>query len=202
MISPRHLEGIAREIIEKTGVFPPIDAFELATACGFVCRPWGRGGGSIDLAKREIRYNGGARNVHQHGIVSHELGHFAVQRGGEDMRDEDAARYMAGALMLPFGPFRADCYRLGFDLEALREIHRNASAQMACVRMTQVSDVSTSIWDSGHLKAAYGPGDPGVGRELVDLVLGSGEAVRGEVAAFPIFDRAFRRVVVIDRRAA
>jgi hypothetical protein len=202
-VSPRHIEGIAREIHEQTGATPPIDAFALADALGFACKPWGRGGGSIDLRTRVIRYSAAALETTQHGTVCHELFHYALNRGGEDDRDEDACRYGAGALLLPLAPFRADSFRLGFDLEAVRELHPNASAQMVCVRFAQVSPVSTSVWDHGHEKAAYGPAiDHDLASGLVWRVLESGLAVRGEVAAYPVFTGSWRRVVVVDRRAA
>jgi hypothetical protein len=203
MISPRHLEGIAREIHEQTGATPPISGFDLASALGFTCRPWGRGGGSIDLRKRDIRYSGAALETTQHGIICHELIHYGINRAGEDDRDEEACKYGAGALLLPLAPFRADSFRLSFDLDAVRELHPNASAQMVCVRFAQVSPVSTAVWDHGHEKASYGPAiDRELAEALVWRVLESGLAVRGEVSAYPVFTGSWRRVVVVDRRAA
>lgn len=201
MISPRHLEGIAREIHERTGVTPPIDAFELATLCGFMCRPWGRGGGKIDIERREIRFPLKARHTHQHGVVAHELGHFALNRGGEDDRDEDACRYMAGAFMLPHDQIRADVRSTDYDLFALMALHPNASAQMIVVRMTQVCDATASVWDAGKLHSSYGAVDLDSDRATADLVLESGVVIRGRVDAWPIFDGVFRRVVCVRRAA-
>ena len=202
-VSPRHLEGIARELHERTGTSAPVDAFRLAALLGFACKPWGRGGGSIDLRTKVIRYSAAAAETTQHGIVCHELFHYALGRAGEDDRDEEACRYGAGALLLPLSPFKADSFRLSFDLEAVRELHPNASGQMVCVRFAQVSPVSTSVWDHGHEKASYGPAiDRDLAAGLVWQVLDTGLAVRGEVSAFPLFTGSWRRVIVVDRRAA
>lgn len=209
--SPRHLEGIAREIHERTSIPVPIDAFVLAKRCGLATRGWGKGQGEINLETGLIRYPLKARASRQHGTIAHEIGHWALNRAGIRIRgleDEEAARaiendarYLAGALMLPRDQFRADLAATDWDLFELLELHPNVSAEMVVVRMTQVSSATASVWDGGHLHATYGAHDVGADRELVDRALSCEVPVRGEVSAWPMIDGVFRRVLCVRRAA-
>jgi hypothetical protein len=194
-----NLEGIATEILQRTGCPMPIDAFVLAKLCRVRTKPWGKPAALTEADL--IRYPIKARNTRQHGSVSHELGHWALRRGGEDDRDEDAARYLAGAFMLPRERFLADLASVDWDLFALMDLHPNASAEMIVVRMTQLSEATASVWDSGHWKRSYGAHDVDGDRLLVDEVLGHEHAVRGLVSAYPMFDGSFRRVLCVRRAA-
>ncbi len=196
MISRFHLEGIARDIHEQTALDPPVDAIELAQLCGFVVCPWWRASGA--LVGQTIYYPARARLARQHGIVAHELGHWALRRAGEDDRDEDAAKYLAGALVLPRAPFLADCRESDWDLFALREKHPYASAEMLAVRMTQVSPTSASVWDCGRLHRVYGEQDIAAARTLVNAALACEQPVaEGRMRAWPVIDGVWRRVLVV-----
>lgn len=137
------LEGIARDIHDSTGGLLPVDAFKLAALCGLQLRPTPGSGGSLDIDAGVIRYPSRARLVRQHGVVAHELGHWALHQAGEDHTAEWAARYLAGALLLPQAAFVRDATVCDWDLEELRERHPHASAEMVVVRMTRAS-TSTS----------------------------------------------------------
>lgn len=201
--SPRHLEGIAREI-HDLGIEPPVDAFVLAGLCGVDLRP---GPGKGSRTGDRITYPSHARPVRQHGVVAHELGHWLLERAGQDASDEPAARYLAGALMLPRAHFLADVAATDWDLFALQERHPNASAEMIVVRLTQVSEACASVWDQGSLTRHYASADWLVDldadRELVSRVLACETPLRpeNEVAAWPIFSGRERRVIVVRRAA-
>lgn len=196
-ISGRHLEGIARQTHDETGVECPVDAFDLAERLGLSLRPWSKAGGMCvaDI----IHYPAKASAARQQGTVAHELGHWLLGRAGEDAQDEDAADYLAGALLLPRLPFMRDLIAYDWDMLAIRERHINASWQMLVIRCVQVADAAASVWDAGKLHAAYGAADIEAHRELVLRVLERGEAERGQVSGYPVFTPGFRRVVCVSR---
>lgn len=201
-LSPRFLEGIARGV-HDLGIESPIDAFTLAALLGVELRP-GPGNGELDGDR--ITYPSRARHVRQHGVIAHELGHWLLGWHQQDPHDEPAARYLAGALMLPREAFLADLAACAWDLFDLQRRHPNASAEMIVVRMTQVSDACASIWDQGKLTRHYASAewlvDLAADRELMDRVLTLEATVRGEnEIAWPIFDGRARRVVVVRRAA-
>lgn len=202
MISPRHLEGLARELLEETGASPPIDALVLATLCGLELRPRGGSNAQIDIATNVLSYPIRVRPTRQHGLVAHELGHWLLWRAELEHLDEEAATYLAGALLLPREAFLRDLAATGWDLFALQNRHPNASAQMIVVRMTQVSPATASVWDAGKLHRVYGEHDVEAARRIVDLVLELEEPIEvGDKRAYPIIDGAHRRVIVVRRAA-
>jgi hypothetical protein len=200
--SPRHLEGLARQIHEETGAEAPIDAFVLAEACGLTLRPWSKAHAEIDLDAAVIRYPSRVRSERMHFRVGHELGHAVLVRAGESDQDESDVDYLASALLLPRARFLADLEETDWNLFELLERHPNVSAEMLVVRMTQVSPATASVWDGGHLHAVYGADDAAGDAELVGRVLEVEVPVRDAgVAAWPMFDGSFRRVVVVRRAA-
>lgn len=198
MISPRHLEGVAREVHEQTNAPTPIDALALATACGLELRPVGGSRAEVDVEAGVIRCPLRVRDVRLHGLIAHELGHWLLWRSLLDHHDERAAQYLAGALMLPRAVFARDLGAFDWDLDALREQHVHASAQMIVVRMTQVSPATASVWDAGKLHRVYGAHDIAAARPLVDRVLTTERPERdGGLRAWPAFDGSWRRVLVL-----
>lgn len=192
------LEGIAREAWETTGELLPVDAFELAHLCGLRVRGAAGSGGSVDLEAGIIRYPTRARLTRQHGVVAHELGHWLLHRAGEDHHVEWAARYLAGALLLPRVAFLRDAHACDWDLAELRVRHPNASAEMVVVRMTQVSPACAWVWDDGRVRRTYGASAGEDVEAIVGRVLASEAPLRdGAVRAWPLLERGYRRVVVV-----
>lgn len=195
-------EGLVEAVQRETGADdPPMDAFELAAVCGLKLVPWRREHGG--LLGDEIRFPATARPTRQHGVISHEIGHWLLRWSGET-DSEPAARYMSGALMLPRRAFDRDL-RETWDVGELRERHVNASAEMIAVRICQLRDAVASIFDEGKLRARYSSTRVPV-RKASDLeyglaaeALASGQTVRhGDLCrAVPVFDGSFRRVVVV-----
>lgn len=192
------LEGIARDIHESTGNLLPVDAFTLAQLCGVKLRAVPGAMGSLDLEAGVIRYPARARVVRQHGVIAHELGHWALAEAGEDHTHERSARYLAGALMLPREAFLRDCAGTDWDLDELRRRHPNASAEMIVVRMTQVSPACAWVWDDGAVRRRYGRSQGEDVEAIVDRVLAEGAPQRdGSLRAWPLLEQGHRRVVVV-----
>lgn len=199
MVHYADVEGIAREIHDKTGAEPPIDAFVLASQLGFTTRPWFRDYGQV--SGREIRYPARLRHTGQHRIVCHELGHPLLHRGGEDHRDETAADRLALAVMLPRTSFVRDLERTSWDLFALIAIHINVSARGICERMCHVSPAWTEVYDQGHRTHAYGDGEEDYS-ELADVALEREAVIQdGLATAYPLLEGRNRRIVVVRRAA-
>ena len=196
-ISGRHLEGLARQIHEDLQLEAPIDAFALAEAMGLRLKPWSKSGGMC--VGNVVCYPAKANAVRQHGTIAHECGHVVLDRAGEDAQDEDAADYLASALMLPRSAFLRDLDAFNWDLLAIHERHPNASWQMLVVRCVQLASASASVWDAGHLHAEYGGPNIEAHRELVMRVLETGRVEHGDAAAYPVFSPGFRRVVCLSR---
>ncbi len=201
--SPRHLEGIAAEVHGKTGIAIPVDAFRLAELCGLSVRFWSGRHGKI--VGTQIYVPAAVRIQRAHRICAHEVAHFLLRRGGCDDRDEDAADYLALALMLLRTPFERDLRETDWHLFALLDRHPNVSAQAMCVRLTHLSPCAASIYDQGHRTALYlgeGAYEDAIDAELADAALDR-EAVicDGLVAAYPIIEGRYRRIVVVRRAA-
>lgn len=201
-------EGIAADVLASTGCDdPPVDAIELAELCGLEVAhvphvPGGR------LVGRRIEVNPKLRLVRLHGTVAHELAHDLLERAKEE-NTEPAARYLAGALMLPRRAFLRDMGQTQWSLVLLRERHPNASAEMIARRIVSLRDAVASIWDEGRCRVrvaspwlderVVGRRTTALERGLAAHVLETGKVERPAdlVWAVPFFDGKHRRVVVV-----
>jgi IrrE N-terminal-like domain len=197
-------EAVARAVHEDTGADAPVSARELAVMCGLRLEPAGRGHGSLQHGV--IRYDVHARPVRQHGIIAHELAHYVLRLYGEP-DPEPAARYTAGALLVPRAAYDRDLRETAWDLDQLRARHPNASAQVLAMRVAELRDAVITILDQGRVKhrarSYWMPPAPerltSLERELADAALQTGEVQRsGELlAAYPLLEGSHRRVIVI-----
>lgn len=200
------LEGIASDLHGATGCDePPVDAFELAELCGVEVHSQSPAGGR--RVGNRVYLNTTTRDVRQHGILAHELGHWALDRAHEP-NTEGGARYLSGALMLPRVAFERDLRDTAWALDKLRRRHCNASAEMIARRIVALRDAVATIIDNGKITArVVSPWleDPRLRRtsrwerELADRALDTEEIVRGAnlVWALPVIDGHWRRVVII-----
>ncbi len=172
--------------------------------CGLTLAPWGREGAALEGDR--ISYSRRAREVRQHGLIAHELGHWTLGWAGEE-DTEQGARYLAGALMLPRSVFDRDLRRT-WDIEHLRAKHLNASAEMTAIRVVQLRDAAVAIFDQGKLTGRFV--SPWIvdrridrvsryERELAQRALEAGETIRDDdlCASTPVFDGHHRRVIVL-----
>ena len=199
------LESIALSVHRETGLDdPPVDAFELAALCGMTLRPArnGRGFASDSV----IAYPARSRRVRQHGVIAHELGHWALRWAGED-DSEQGADYLAGALLLPRRCLDTDL-KNSWDFSLLRARHVNVSAEMLARRITQVRDAVATIIDHGQVKSRVT--SPWINgrqwkrmsrweRNLADQALETEETVYGDELCYavPVIEGTWRRVVVV-----
>jgi|GEM_PF-2742023 len=205
MGKPSVWEGVARGVLDATGGDePPQDAFKLAACCGLQTQPWARAWAVLE--GDTIRYPSKARPTRQHGLVSHEVAHWALD-WCQEVQSEQAARWVGGALMLPRAGFDRDLTATQWDLDALRAKHLNCSAELIARRIVQLRDAVATVLDQGKVHARVA--SPWLGdrfrrltrweRELADLVLETEQTQRPEdlVWAVPVFDGPHRRVVVV-----
>lgn len=197
-------ETVARTVHQETGIDAPVDARELAVACGLRLAYCGRGQALLD--GDVIRYDASARPVRQHGMIAHEVAHYVLRYHGEE-DTEQAARYTAGALLVPRAAYDRDLRETAWDLDRLRERHPNASAELLARRIAELRDAVITVLDQGHVRARVGsPWMPAPPRrptalelELAGLALEQGRAQhRGELfSAYPVVDGRNRRVIVV-----
>lgn len=201
-------EGTARAALERANATAPVNAFALAAALDLRVEPWEGRGAELDDAAGVIRVSTRARSTRRHGLVAHELGHHLLRLERAD--DEDGARYIAGALMLPRETFGRDLTRTSWSLSKLRELHANASAQMIAIRIVQCRDAVATILDAGGRRITARVVSPWLAdprlarlskweRELAGRALEEGAEVRGAELCYavPVVDGAHRRVVVV-----
>lgn len=199
-------EGVADELLTETGWDePPVDAYDLAACCGV--RVVDVKGPGAALHRDTIFVDRRARLVRRHGHIAHELGHWALRRGGED-DTEAGARYLAGALMLPRRAFDRDLAE-SWAMERLRARHLNASVEMIARRIVALREGVATIFDNGTLKrrvvspwvAGRFPKATSFERHLAAQCLASGTTVEIDsmLYAVPVFDleAGWRRVVVV-----
>jgi hypothetical protein len=197
-------EGVARAAHDATGIDAPVSAFDLAAAYGLICIPDERGGAFLD--GDDVHYDCRARPVRQHGLVAHEVAHHLLRLHGED-DSEPAARYTAGALMLPRAAYDRDLRETAWDLMRLQERHPNASAELCARRISELRDAVVTVIDHGKMKKRIG--SPwmttfparmtALERELADAALVTGEmqSANALLAAYPFIDGTWRRVIVV-----
>jgi hypothetical protein len=198
-------EGVALGVLQDLGdPDPPMNAFSLANALGL--KVVETGVRTARLVGDTILLSAKARPVRQHGLIAHELGHWALMQVGQQ-DTEDSASYVGAALMLPQRHFSADLKATGWDLRELRAKHIHCSAEMIARRIAALRDAAVSVFDQGKLtRRIVSPWLPEgyrrvsrFERALADQALTEGEAVNaGNLTwAFPVFEGAWRRVIVV-----
>jgi len=202
-------EALARDFLGEICAEPPIDAFALARAAGLEVRLFLGGGAVLDAVAGAIYVPARARLERQHGQVAHELGHWLLARAGEP-DDELAARYLAGALLVPREALDRDLRARGWSLRALRERHPHASLELLARRVTQVRPATVTVVDQGRVTARAaspwlrppGPAAPWEVELAADAVVQGIELLtdRPAVAAPAVAD-GWRRAVVVAARA-
>lgn len=198
-------ESVALDVLEELGrPDPPMNAFSLANALGI--KVVASNVRSASLAGNVIFVSTHARDVRQHGLIAHELGHWALIQA--DQPDtEVAASYVGAALMLPRTHFDRDLHATSWDLRELRAKHVHCSAELIARRIVALRDAVVSIWDNGRLKTRIAsPWLPeGYRRistfelELAERVLEDGDTVQaGKLAwGFAVFSESWRRVITV-----
>lgn len=200
----RHLEGIAAAVHDRAGVDGSVDAFDLAARLGLRVEQIARRGATLtgdDVIEVDIR----SRLTRQHGLVAHELGHWALDVHGEERLDEPAARFLSGALLVPRVQLERDL-RATWRLDELMHRHPCASAEMIARRICELRDAVVTVIDNGRVRARIA--SPWLGtpprlsrfeRELVEEALGSGDVVEAGalVHAMPLVEGNWRRVIVV-----
>jgi hypothetical protein len=160
-------EGVARDLLERAGADdPPVDAFVVADCWGFAIEA-SPGPSSLDVEARVIRVRASERPERRHMSVAHELGHFGLIRAGLP-NEEDGARYIGGAILLPRSRFDRDLTRTAWSITKLRAIHANTSATAIAVRITQLRDAVCTLIDPKGRKTPWRVASPWVHDPRID----------------------------------
>lgn len=198
-------EGVAAALLSETCLDdPPVSALQLAAMCGLRVH---LGGSGASLAGGVISAPAKVATTRLHGLIAHELGHWALARYDEP-DSEEGASYVGGALMLPQARFGQDLRATSWHLPALQAVHTNVSAEAIGHRICQLRDAVVSVYDQGRLtKRLVSPWledrrfkrVSSWERGLVDQAYATGQMVWGDdlVHAWPVFTDRWRRVVLI-----
>lgn len=199
------LEIVAESLLREIGLDdPPVDAFEVAAMVGCALRPMRTVGAR--LLGDVIEYDERARLTRQHGLVAHEIGHWALRWAGES-DSEAGASYLAGALLVPR---RALDRQLGarWCLVELCSAHPNASCEMIAHRVVALRSAVALVVDNGRVRSRIvGPSTPAalrrptvIERDLAALAVSSRVVARhhDRIAAWPVIDGDYERAVVIS----
>jgi hypothetical protein len=213
MAGPEEWEGAAAELLDATCTTAPVDAMELAAACGLEVRTRPRAGAVLDGAMIWVEER--ARPERFQGLIAHELGHVALDRSRLP-QSERGATYVGGALRLPRREMLRDLRETAWSITALRARHPHASATAIAVRITQLRTAAMALFDPcGRVRPWRVAGDS-IGRDLAarptalehELALEAWqegrEVRRGElVVATPLRDYApgEHRVLVVGHAA-
>lgn len=199
----RELEGIAAAVHDRARVDGAVDAFDLADRLGLRVEQAARRGATLDDDVIEV--DARSRPTRQHGLVAHELGHWALDVHGQERLDERAARFLSGALLVPRVQLERDL-RTTWRLDELMQRHPCASAELLARRIAELRDAVVTVIDNGRVRARIA--SPWLGtpprlsrfeRGLVEDALGSGHVVEGGslVHATPLVEGSWRRVIVV-----
>lgn len=201
-------EGIAADILGETGCDEaPVDAFVLAGCSSLRVKPWRRSYAQLDRGRGVIRYPVDARLVRQHGLIAHEVGHWALTRARAP-NTEAGARYLAGAFLLPRRIVDRDLKVMAWAMDELRAKHVNASVEMIARRITELRDAVATVIDNGRVTrrvASAWLATPGLRRisrwerQLADEALRTEQTVHGDELCYavPVIDPPWRRVVLV-----
>lgn len=200
-------EGAAAALLEDVGADDQaLDPRAIAYACGLRLLPtMDRSGLGACMVGTVIRYPAAARPVRQAGVVAHELGHFALDRAGEEQSEQGAA-YVGAALLVPRRALDRELRRHGWDLPALQPGFPHASAELLARRIAEVREAVVTILDGRRVKAriaspwlsAPSRALTPLEREAVDVARASGAGVAGEhVRAWHLVEPGYDRVIVI-----
>lgn len=199
MMDREELEGVARATLEKHGFDdPPVDAFDLAHEMKIGIE-WENGDGEAWRVRRTIHIPRAPRRARIHGLITHEIAHIVLDEHRID-QSEPAARYLGAALLVPRRALDRQL-RAGWDLRRLLALHVNASAELLARRIVDVRHAALAIYDQGRLRSRVGHESMcrTLERDLAAEALATGAAVRVDdlTGAWPIFDGARRRVLVL-----
>ncbi len=144
MAGPEEWEGAAAELLDATCTTAPVDALELAAACGLEVRTRPRAGAVLDGSVLWVEER--ARPERFQGLIAHELGHVALDRSRLP-QSERGATYVGGALRLPRREMLRDLRETAWSITALRARHPHASATAIAVRITQLRTACVALFD-------------------------------------------------------
>lgn len=144
----------------------------------------------------------------QAGTMSHELGHVANQRYGEE-DSERAASYVGAAILVPRRALDRALKKKGWNLDELRRDFEHASAELLARRIADLREAVVTITDGRRILARVAspwlPSPrPGLTRDEQAVLRRAVETRRrvdeGWISATPVYEAGYQRVIVIADR--
>ncbi len=192
------LEGVAAWALEHMGMEePPVDAVDLAELMELPLEHVPGTGGRLS-ERRTILLGTGTPIRQVHSTIAHECAHALLDELGLH-NGEDEARYLGAALLVPRRALDRQL-RAGWDLDALRCVHVNASAELIARRVVDVrTSAGLAIYDGGRCRRRLGVASCTHEREMVEEAMATGGPVRMDslTGAWPVFVGGWRRVLVL-----
>lgn len=192
------LEGRAESVLSDRGMDdPPVDALDLADLLELTIEYVPGNGARIDGSVIKLGTRTPERRVHF--VVAHEIAHHILALLGP-LNDEAHANYLGAALLVPRRALIRLLRRVGWDLDTLRCVHVNASAELLARRVIDVRpEGSMALYDFNRFRYRRGLSVHPRERELAAEAFATGLPVRLDscTGAWPIFINGYQRVVVL-----
>lgn len=192
------LEGLADWVLDYVGLDePPVDAFDLHELLDLPPLRWAPGSGGRCDAADQITVGTSTPIRRLHSVIAHECAHSLLRRF-RMRNDERNASYLGAALLVPRRALDRQL-RTGWNLEALRACHINASAELLARRVRDVRrHASVAIYDRGTLRQRFGARHADESR-LADAAARTHSPVRLDdlTGAWPVVTDGWARVIVL-----
>lgn len=154
------------EAWESTGELFPVDVVEIAARCGVRVTTWPR---RIALRRGDaIWIPACASEIEQRFAAAHELGHWLLEEHGLDAHDEDAANYLAAALLMPRCHFAAAVRALSYDIPEIARAF-GVTQTAALLRLGEMGAVELSVVETPSRVYVRGEWEVPVGADLDGL---------------------------------
>jgi len=208
------LDGIVEDLLAACQIEgPPVEPKKIADKLGIVydeAELRGRRGQSFRRRGRQhVEVQREDRPERKNFALAHEIMELELKKVLDDPGEcHRRANLGASFLLMPTKWFREECFRTGFDIGELKKVFYTASWEAVALRTLNFSAAIITILDGGRVtrrKSSYSFYVPRKlsqeEKEVVQQVLRTRKTHRKhfsscEVAAYPVFEKEYRRVIV------
>lgn len=209
-----YIEGMVKKILMECDITtPPVDVKAVAKKKGLVLTEsmleGRRGQNFIFRGKKFIEIDIRDRKVRQNFTIAHEILEVDL---GEIVADPTERHKLATLwspfLLMPSNWFQETCIEHNFDILKVKKAFDNVSHEAVALHMLHFAPAIITVFDNDRVTNRRSSYSFNVSRKLmsleqgvIDQVLSSGEKFQTErdgveVAAFPVFEEEFKRVIM------